>query len=283
LDAWLLIAPTVVYLLAFAIFPLLYSLYLSFHELDKMSNVFEPVGLANFVELSKDPDFLVSFRNTIGFVVAAVAIEVVLGFALALFFNRRFFAKDFVRTLVVLPMMMTPIAAALMWRFMLSADFGMLNYAISLFHGTPVNWVGQANTALLSVILVDIWQWTPFCFLLIYAGLQAIPVEILEAGVVDGANYRQMVGRIIIPLLKPIILLAILFRVIDTFKVFDVVFALTYGGPGRSSSTLSFYIFQNGLMYSRPGYGAAMSYVVVVVVIILVNVFIRVLRQERGV
>jgi multiple sugar transport system permease protein len=178
-------------------------------------------------------------------------------------------------------MMMTPVAVGLMWRFMLSADFGTINYFITLFQGTPINWVGEADTALLSVILVDVWQWTPFCFLLLYAGLQAIPDEILEAAVVDGANYWQLLGRIITPILRPIILLTLLFRVIDSFKVFDIVYALTFGGPGHSSSTLSFYIFQNGLMFSRPGYASAMSYVLVIVVILLTTLFIRVLRRGQ--
>jgi multiple sugar transport system permease protein len=283
LDIWLLIGPTIAYLLVFSVFPLLYSLYLAFHELDKTENAFKWVGLTNFAEAFRDGDFLRSFINTIVFVVAAVVIEMIAGFALALFFNRKFFAKDLVRTLLILPMMMTPIAVGLMWRFMLSADFGMVNYAITLLGGIAINWVGEANTALLSVIIVDIWQWTPFCFLLLYAGLQAIPEETLEAGRVDGANSLQLLRCITIPIMKPIILLALLFRVIDSFKVFDIVYALTYGGPGRSSSTLSFYIFQNGLMYSRPGYGSALSYVVVVVVLILTNVFIRTLRSERRV
>lgn len=281
LEPWLLISPTVIYLLIFAIFPLIYSLYLAFHELDKTANTFKLVGVANFVELVQDPDFIQSFNNTLVFVIVAVAFEMVLGFALALFFNRPLFAKDFVRTLIILPMMMTPVAVGLMWRFMLSADFGMINYVITLFHGTPINWVGEANTALMSVMLVDIWQWTPFCFLLAYAGLQAIPDEILEAAVVDGANYWQILGQITIPILKPIFTLTLLFRVIDSFKVFDIVYALTFGGPGHSSSTLSFYIFQNGLMFSRPGYASAMSYVLVMVVILLTTVFIRVLRQGQ--
>ena len=281
LDPWLLITPAVLYLLAFSIFPLIYSLYLAFHELDKTENVFKPVGLANFAELFRDGDFVRSLTNTIVLVAVAVTVELIGGFALALFFNRKFFAKDVTRTLLILPMMMTPIATGLMWRFMLSADFGMVNYFIFLLGGRAINWVGEANTALLSVILVDIWQWTPFCFLLLYAGLQAIPEEILEAARVDGANSVQMLRFVTIPVLKPIILLSLLFRVIDSIKVFDIVYALTYGGPGRSSSTLSFYIFQNGLMYSRPGYGAAMSYVIVIVVIVLTNIFIRTLRRER--
>jgi len=271
----LFLLPTVAYLFCLSIFPLLYSLYLAFQEYHATANSYSFVGFRNFTDLVQDPDFFTSFWNTVIFTVVTVSIEMVLGLGLALLFSIDFAGKRLFRTLIIAPMMITPMVIGLMWRMILNPDSGILNYFLGFFGMGPFDFTGDPATALPAIIGVDIWQWTPFTFLIFLAGLQALPEEVFEAAAVDGANRLQIFRHITLPLLGRAFTVAVLFRGIDAFRSFDLVYGLTYGGPGRDSSTLSFYAFQNAFTYSRFGYSSAMIYIMVIVIIVATTLFFR--------
>ena len=271
----LFLLPTVAYLLCLSIFPLVYSLYLAFQEYHPTTNSYSFIGLRNFTDLFQDPDFFTTWWNTVIFTVSTVSIEIVLGLGLALLFSLDFFGKRLFRTLIIIPMMITPLVVGLMWRMILNPDSGILNYWLGLLNIGPINFTGDPSTALATVIGVDIWQWTPFTFLIFLAGLQSLPEEVFEAAVVDGASRLQVFATITLPMLGRAFTVALLFRGIDAFRSFDLVYGLTYGGPGRDSATLSFYAFENAFTDSRFGYASAIVYVMVIVIIVATSVFFR--------
>lgn len=275
----LYVLPAVLYLLALTVYPLLYSLYLAFQTYITQTNSFQFVGVANFVELATDPIFLASFRNTLLFTVAVTVAEVVLGLLIALFFERDFLGKALLRTALIIPMLSTPMVVGLMWRFLLNADWGIINWLLHFVGVGPINWVGQSPWSLISLMLVDIWQWTGFAFLMLYAGLQTLPEELFEAAKVDGANAWQRFTHITLPLLRPLLIILTIFRSVDAFRSFDTVFALTYGGPGTSSYLLSFYAYLAGFSFLRMGYASAMAYVMVIFVIVATTLMFRALRR----
>jgi len=206
---------------------------------------------------------------------------VVLGTALALFFNQRLRGATLVRGLVILPMLLTPVVVGLMWRALLNPDWGMLNWLATQVGFHNVHWLTDPNVALRTLILVDTWQWTPFVFVVVYARLQALPVDVFEAGEVDGATWFKRLRYLTLPLLMPAIAFAAIFRGIDAFRTFDLVYGLTNGGPVRSTSTLSFQAFQNGFQYFHYGYASAIAYVMVIIAIVGVTVLLRFVRVRR--
>lgn len=273
------VLPTVFYLLALTIYPLLYSLYLSFQTYTPQTNVFAFAGLANYRELLTDPVFRASFINTLIFTGVVTISEIIFGLALALFFERDFVGKALLRTALIIPMLSTPMVVGLMWRFLLNADWGVINWLFSFVGIGPINWVGLSPWSLISLMLVDIWQWTPFAFLMLYAGLQALPHEPFEAAKVDGASAWQRFRYITLPLLRPLIAILLILRSVDAFRSFDTVFALTYGGPGTNSYLLSFYAYLTGFSFLRMGYASAIAYVMVIFVIIATTWMLRVVRR----
>ena len=273
------LVPAVLYLVALTIYPLIYSLYLSFQNYTPRTQSFNFVGLGNYLELLGDSVFWASFWNTVIFTIAVTCIELLLGMAVALFFERDFIGKDVIRTALIVPMLSTPMVVGLMWRFLLNADWGIINWLLHFVGVPPINWVGQSPWSLISLILVDVWQWTPFAFLMLYAGLQALPHDLFEAATVDGASAWQKFRYITLPLLQPLIIILLIFRSVDAFRSFDTVFALTYGGPGTSSYTLSFYAYLAGFSFLRVGYASAIAYVMVILVILATTAMFRVLRQ----
>src|SRR5581483_7886888 len=241
---WVFILPAVLYLLLFSLYPLVSSLYLSFQEYDQQARSFTWVGLGNYAQILQAGEIRIAFRNTVAFTVATVTLELILGMGLALFLNRPIIGKTVIRSLLILPMVTTPMVVGLMWRFLLNTDIGPINYLLhALFGIGPINWVGSTPWSLISLVIVDVWQWTPFAFLILYAGLQMIPDELLEAARIDGAGPLALFRFLIVPLLLPMISIVVLFRAIDGFRAFDTVFSLTYGGPGSDSATLSFVAY----------------------------------------
>jgi multiple sugar transport system permease protein len=276
----LFLLPTVAYLVCLSVFPLLYSLYLAFQEYHPTANSYSFVGLRNFTDLFQDPDFFTTLWNTLIFTASTVSIEIVLGLGLALLFSIDFAGRYLFRTLIITPMMITPMVIGLMWRFILDPDSGLLNYWLGLLNIGPFNFTGDPSLALATVIGVDIWQWTPFTFLIFLAGIQALPEEVFEAAAVDGATRLQLFRHITLPLLGRAFTVALLFRGIDAFRSFDLVYGLTYGGPGRDSATLSFYAFENAFNDSRFGYSSAIVYVMVMVIIVVTSLFFRLTEKK---
>lgn len=242
------------------------------------------VGLGNYMTiLIDDPNFYNSLRVTVIFVGAAVGIEFVLGFILALLINREFSGGRVISAFLVTPMMMTPVVAGLMWRMFYHPEFGVLNYVLHVFRvgDKPLEWIADPNLALWSILIVDIWQWTPFVFLIMLSGLRALPKEPFESAVVDGASSWQMFRYITVPLLQPAIVVAVLIRCIDAFRIFDKVFVLTMGGPGSTTEVLSLYTYLTGFRYLSTGYAAALSYILLIIIVVISTFFIRVVVRSK--
>jgi multiple sugar transport system permease protein len=280
-EVLLLLGPCAIYLAVFSIFPLITSLVRSFQDYNTRTDTWRWVGLQNYSELIHSSDFWTVVENTVVLTAAAVSIQVVLGTALALFFNQQLRGGSIVRAILILPMLLTPIVVGLMWRAMLDPNFGILNWlAVQLGLG-QVGWLSDPNVALWTLILVDSWQWTPFVFVIVYARLQALPQEVFEAGSVDGATWFQRTLYITLPLLAPAIIFAAVFRAIDAFRTFDLVYGLTNGGPVESTTTLSFQAFQNGFEFQHYGYASAISYVMVLVAAVGITLLFKVVKVRR--
>ena len=280
-DVLLLVGPAVAYLVVFSLFPLLYSLAISFFKWDQVGSRFEFYGLGNFTDLVADPVFLQATVNTALMTGLGVAIQVILGTALALFFNLHLRGSWFVRGVLVLPMLLTPIVVGLMWRALLNPDWGMINWSLGQLGLPQPLWLGDPSLALWTLTIVDSWQWTPFVMVIVFARLQALPRDVFEASQVDGAGRMATLTRVTLPLLAPAIVFATIFRAIDAFRSFDVVFGLTYGGPGRFTTTLSFYTWENGFTFQRYGFASAMSYLMVAAASIGLTLLVRYVSLRR--
>jgi len=215
--------------------------------------------LRNLALLRADEVIPPAVRNTLIFVVAAVAMEMVLGLALALLVAGVSRGKGLVRTVMILPILVPPVAIGSMWKLLYNYDFGIFNQALTALHLPPVNWLGSTSIALWSVILVDVWHWVPFVFLILFAAVEALPIDVLEAARVDGATRSQLLRRVVLPLLKPAIVVALLVRTILAFKVFDEVFLLTSGGPGTSTELVTLHLYKVFFEQNQLGYRALLS------------------------
>jgi multiple sugar transport system permease protein len=280
-EAWLLLGPAALYLIAFSIYPLIMSLLRSFQDYNQTKDTWRWIGFRNYADLFASTEFWTVVKNTLILMTAGVAIQVVLGTALALFFNQNLRGSAIVRGILILPMLLTPIVVGLMWRALLNPQWGLLNWLAVKMGLGYVGWLSDAHVALWTLVLVDSWQWTPFVFVVVYARLQALPQEVFEAGSVDGANWFQRTRMLTLPLLMPAIVFAAIFRGIDAFRTFDLVFGLTNGGPVQATSTLSFEGFQNGFEFQRYGYASAVSYVMVIAAAIGITLLLRVVRVRR--
>lgn len=284
-PVWLVfLGPTVVVLLAITVFPLVYSLALSLHSWTMGARAgWRWVGLQNFaMVLRADPYFWTSVRVTLAYVGAAVGLELLLGLAIALLLNRRADGRGgTVQTLLILPTMMTPVVVGIVWRLLYNPDLGFLNYVVSRLGLPPQHWLGDLGTALAAVVVADIWEWTPFMALVMLAGLRAMPRDPFEAGAIDGASGWQAFRYITLPLLTPTILVGVLIRLMDAFKTFDLVFVLTKGGPGMSTEVLSYYTYRYGFKFFHMGYAAALSYVLLAIVVIISQIFVRRLAHHE--
>jgi multiple sugar transport system permease protein len=269
------IGPAVLYLLAFAIYPLIYSLRLSFTDLTAADGTGIWIGVRNYHDLLVDPQFWNAAMNSAIMVASTVALQLVLGTILALFFNLQLKGSWIVRGILVLPMLITPIVVGVMWRALLNPDWGLVNWAIAGVGLTPPNWLGSTEWAMRTLILVDTWQWTPFVFVIVYARLQALPQEVFEAAQVDGCGYLATLWHVTLPLLAPALLFAGIFRAVDGFRSFDLIYGLSYGGPARTTTTLAFFSFQNGFQFQNYGYAAAVAYTMLLVLMIGTTVLLR--------
>ncbi len=271
---WVL--PTVAVLLALSIYPLIYSIKVS------LTNSSGAFGFDNFARLAGDRVFGVAAIQTVILTVVALAIEFVLGLTLAVLVDSLTRAKSFFRAGLLIPMLLPPVVAAVAWRLIFNPQFGALNGTLREL-GIDVShllWTGSSRTALASVVAVDVWEWTPFLFLLLSAGLQAIPREPLEAAHIDGASAWQTFRDITLPLLRPVIVLALLLRAMDLVRIFDQIFILTQGGPGTATETVSLYIYRTAFRFSNFGYAAAMSFVLLAATVIFSRSLMRAVRTR---
>jgi len=289
----LFLLPTMILLLLIAIFPPIWSLRLSFTDWSVISNANEApvsIGFGNYgqalglgesrTEQRAGAEVAQRFAITGRFVIPAVAIELVLGFALAMLLNRKFTGRGLLMTLMLIPMMLTPVVVALFWRYMLRTDIGVINYALHDVAGGPmIDWLNQLKIALWALVLVDVWMWTPFMMLIALAGLSAVPKYLYEAAEVDQASAWFRFRHITLPLVTPLLLIAVLFRSVDAYRLFDQAWVLTGGGPGSSTQVASFYLYLVAFNDFETGLGSAIGYVMLIVIIALANLLIRRINQ----
>jgi multiple sugar transport system permease protein len=278
----LTLTPALLMFLALTVLPIVNMLAMSFSKIDWVEGqaVWTSVGLANYRELPSDNLFRAAIVNTVLFVVASVVVEIVLGFLLALMTSRIGRGRVVYRAVFLLPILIPGIVIGAIWKLMYNYDFGLINQVVGLVGLAPQDWLGQQGTALLSVIVVDIWHWTPFCFLLMLAGIESLPQEVHEAATIDGASGMQELLHITLPMMWPTILVTMAFRTIVAFKVFDEVFLLTGGGPGTATEVLSFTIYQRVFTEDRAGYGSALAIVTIFGVSLLLVLALSARRRE---
>ncbi|HEY8283466.1 MAG TPA: sugar ABC transporter permease [Chloroflexota bacterium] len=275
-----MLVPAVLVLAALTLFPIGYVLYLSLTDLGVNSPDGALVGLDNYRLIQSDPAFWESLRVTGAFTLAAVGVEFLLGFAIAILLNRRLRGLGLVRTLLLLPMVMTPVIVGITWRMLYSPTYGLVDYFLGrLGFGQP-DWLGDSRLALWSVVTVDVWQWTPFMFLLLTAGLHSLPSEPYEAARVDGAGRLATFRLLTLPLLRNVIIVALIFRAIDAFDTFDIIWVLTNGGPGASTQTLTIYSYFQTFRWLNYGYGAALSIIMLLLVAVFCLVMVALMRRE---
>jgi ABC-type sugar transport system permease subunit len=271
--AWWLVAPAIGTILLIALFPLFWTLWESLHLHDlRMPWLGRPfIGLDNYVEAAGDPRFRSALGHTLVFTVATVTLELALGCALALAMNHAFRGRGLVRAAILVPWAIPTVVSALLWRFMFEGRAGILN---AVFTEPPV-WFIHPTLAWIPVILADVWKTTPFVALLLLAGLQNIDASLYEAARIDGASTWRQFRHVTLPLLKPAILVALIFRTLDAFRVFDLIYVMTGGGPGTSTEPIALYTFNSLLQTLRFGYGSALSIIVFLVVFLLALGYIR--------
>lgn len=281
---WLLLAPMapgLLLLLALSLYPTIYSLVISFYRW----NLNDPLGKRwggwhNFDLLLHDPGFWHSVRVTVEFVAASVILELGLGLGLALLFFRHFPGDKALRALLILPMVVAPVVVGLLWRYMLNVQFGVVNYVLEQLGLGRVDFFGDPSWALPTLVLVDVWQWTPFIFLIMLAALQGIPEDILEAARVDGAKPVRIFFDHMLPLLRYPIAVAVTLRIIDAFRAYDVIFMTTRGGPIDRTETLSWQIYDAGFGSFDIGYAAAFSWLLLILVVVVTTLFLRLMLRK---
>jgi multiple sugar transport system permease protein len=275
---WPFVAPAMVVVLAVIIFPWAYTVWMSLHEW-KVGSPPSFVGLANYIRLPSDARFVESVGHTLVYTALSVVLPLLLGTLAAVVFNTRFPMRGFFRGLFIMPMMATPVAIALVWTMMFHPQLGVLNYVLSLL-GLPASlWVFHPATVIPSLVMVETWQWTPLVMLIVLGGLAALPTEPYESARIDGATPWQTFRYISLPLITPFLLIAAMIRMIDAVKSFDIIFAITQGGPGSASETINLYLYSVAFVYYDVGYASAIVVVFFALIVALAGALLR-LRQR---
>ncbi|WP_299679225.1 sugar ABC transporter permease [uncultured Roseobacter sp.] len=271
LTPYLFLAPAALVMAVALLYPIGYMIYASFLDWNPSQRIGEAefVGLRNYVNLLSDAAFRESFWVTLKFAAVVVTIEMVLGVGLALLLDRNIRGMSVLRTLFILPMMIAPIVVGLMWRYMYHPSVGIFNRTIKSMGFEPIPWLSDGNWAFASVVIADVWQWTPFIFILSLAALQSLPQSAMEAARIDGATGWQQIVYIKLPLMMPVLIVTLLLRLIDAFKVLEVILVLTNGGPGLSTEILSLRISRTASEFRELGEAAAMSNYLLILLVIL--------------
>jgi multiple sugar transport system permease protein len=280
---WLLVAPAVVLILALTIYPLIYSVWVAFVNYDFEIPGHAFVGLQNFRQVIADPIARWSLLNTAILSVACVAVEFLLGLMLALAMVKPFRGRALIMPILIVPLFISPVIVGQFWSLLLQQPYGPTNYLLSKLLGTPVqiSWLTQTPWNFIAIVTADVWQWTPFMFVILLAGLTSIAPELFEAAELDGATPWETFRHVTLPLLTPIILLAITFRLLDAVKLFDVIYVMTGGGPGSSTYTASFYLYQIGFQQFHLSKATAGSWIFLILSAIIIAVLVRrLLRPE---
>jgi multiple sugar transport system permease protein len=280
LVALLLLGPAVLYLLAMSIYPTIYSLWIAFHNYSLYRrDLVSFSGIDNFTDLLDSDVFKQSFTVTLVFAAAAVVIELVLGFAIAVLLDRKMRGANALRTLLIIPVLISPVAMGLTFRYIFAPTYGLLTYLLGMVHIPSPDWTVSVTWALPVVIFADVWQWTPFVALILLSGMQSVSTEVTEAAELDGLSEWQKLWRIVLPLIRPVLLVVVLIRLIDSIRMFDLVFVMTRGGPGSTTEVLSLFSYVTGFASGDMGSASAIAWVTVILVNVLVAIFLRFLSK----
>lgn len=272
----LFLAPALFIMSGVTLFPALYVFWLSLHRRLLIFDISTFIGLENYGFLWRDQRFWNAFRNTVYFTGASVSLELLLGLGAAMLIHRSFRGKGVMRTIILIPWAIPTVVSAKMWEWLYNADFGLFNYLL----GEKMNWLGSPFLALNAAVFMDVWKTTPFVVLLLMAGLQAIPQDLEQAARVDGASGWTIFRKITMPLLKPVILIVLIFRTLDAFRVFDAIYVLTGGGPANTTETLSIYAYKILFQTLQFGYGSAVSMAVFFCVGLITVFYVKLLQRE---
>jgi multiple sugar transport system permease protein len=269
------VIPALVLLSFITIYPVIYVFYLSLHRKLLIFDISRFIWFDNYMFLLKDDRFWNALKNTLYFTAVSVSLELLLGLSIAILLNRSFRLRGFVRAVVLIPWAIPTVVSARMWEWIYNTDFGILNYII----GSKINWLGSPFLAMNAAIFMDVWKTTPFVAILLMAGLQIIPRELYQAARVDGAGSWAIFKKITLPLLKPVILVVLIFRTLDAFRIFDAIYVLTGGGPANVTETLSIYAYKVLFQTLQFGYGSTLSVIVFMCIGSISIFYIRLLSK----
>ena len=275
---WLFALPGVAVTATVIVFPWIFTLWMSVHDW-KVTGDHAFIGLGNYTKLATDQRFLESIWRTLGFTVLATVIPIALGLWAALMFHRNFPFRGLLRTVFVMPMMATPVAVALVWTMMFHPQLGVLNYLLSLVGVAPFSWVYDPATVIPTLVMVEIWHWTPLVMLIVLGGLAGLPTDPYDSALIDGASGWQMFRFITWPLILPYVMIALVIRTIDSLKVFDTIAVISQGGPGTASETLNYFLYLQAFQFYNIGYASAVV-VIFFVIIIALSLLLLYLRQK---
>ncbi len=284
--AWIFVAPTIFLLLAVNIFPLIWTIRLSFTDfrVNRPNNEVEWVGLRNYQRILSDPDVWSTMQATAHFLIWTIVLQVLIGFTLAYLINKKFKGNDLWTTIIVFPMMLSPAVVGNFWTFLYQPQIGLFNYVVAFFTGAdPASFsmIGDVNLAPWAIVIADTWMWTPFVMLICLAGLRSIPDSIYEAAECDRASKWRQFWTITIPMALPFLMLAVLFRGIENFKMFDLVVQLTGGGPGNTTTLTSIDLKREAFERWRTGYSSAYAVILFVTVFGLASIYVKALNKVK--
>lgn len=285
--AWLFVGPTILLLLAINIFPLLWTINLSFtnFKANRLNRAVEYIGFRNYQRILSDSDIWLSMQATAHFLFWTLCLQILLGFTLAWLINKKFRGNDLWTTIIVLPMMLSPAVVGNFWTFLYQPQIGLFNYIIAFFTGadpSSFEMLGSVSLAPWAIIIVDTWMWTPFVMLICLAGLRSIPAYIYEAAEIDRASRLRQFFTITIPMVLPFLMLAVLFRGIENFKMFDLVVQLTGGGPGSTTEMASINLKREAFEKWRTGYSSAFAVILFVTVFGLASIYVKALNKVKA-
>lgn len=274
--------PSVVFVVIVSIIPLIYTFYLSFQNYSLLKGSAGFIGLKNYLMIFSDHNIRKSILITFEYTISSVALTALVGVGLAVVVNKIQRGKAFFRVVFFVPMMLSGVVVGVLWRFLLNTDLGVINYLISAIGLSRVNWIGNASTAMISILIADTWQWSSYIFINALAGLEAMNMEPVEAACVDGASRSQLFFRIKLPAIMPVILVSIVFRTIWAFRSFDIFYSLTSGGPGTATTTMAIEIYRQAFNKYNIGISSALS-VLMFILLMLISLFIlkRTMQEDK--
>ncbi len=282
LFAFLLVLPATLIVLALYVYPLTYSFVISFFRSDIRYPGDEFRGLKNYIEIFQEPELLISFWRTLVFTAVSVGLEMVAGIAIAVAFNHRFRGRPLARSLILIPWAIPPVVSGIIWNWLVHAKIGLLNYLLTqlgvIARYKP--WLADPAWAMNFIILADAWKWTPLVVLLVLAGLQAIPDELYEAARIDGAGGLSIFFRVTLPLISWPVLVTLILRTVEAIRVFDIIYVMTRGGPANATKLTTFYVWEIAFKHHRMGFGAALAYLITLLIVVLAALYYRLINRR---